>query len=115
MEQKLDIVQNGDFKNIFFFSYIKNGAKGLDDGNFIVVEKVFADGREIDMKTYMIYSCKVKYLEEEVTFVLNAREHEEYKNLGGIGDKIKITLKKEPYINKKGVEILAKNLYFELA
>ena len=115
MEQDLNIVTNGQYKNINLKPRPMKGIKGLESDNYIIVEKVFPEGYENQGKFGPSYSCKVLYKGEEVAFWLNEKEHNVYKDLGGQGDKVKITLKKEPYVNPKtGVEMLFNKLYFEL-
>lgn len=128
-EQDLEIKANGDFKNIYLKTrynrdskgdlVLKDGKKvvleqGLEDGNFVIVEKVFPTGMKIEKPTYTFYSCKVKYKDDEVTFILYENEHEQYLSCGGQGDKVKISLTKETVINKKtGAESLRDCLHFE--
>jgi len=113
-EQKLNVVERNGYKNINLKPNPAKGREGLEDGNFIIVEKTFAEGREVVLPSHKFYSCGVLYGDEEVSFPLSAKEHDAWKDLGGIGDKIKITLKKEPFINKQtGLEMIAKRLYFE--
>jgi len=124
VKQELEILKNGQYSNLNLKPKLNKGLKGLDDGNHIIVEKVFAEGYEYISKTLKdyndeplkSYSCKVLYNGEEVTFWLNAKEHEVFKDIGGIGDNVKISLKKEPTVNKfTGVEMLINRLYFEEA
>jgi len=122
MEQEIKIVENGQYKNINLKSKLHKGIKGLEDGNHIIVEKVYAEGREYQSPTLkdrngdplMSYSCRVVYLDNEVSFWLSAFEHETYQALGGEGDKLKITLNKEPFVNPKtGAEMILQKLSFE--
>lgn len=121
MEQELTITttvgkDGKEYKNINLKSKPLKNIKGLDDGNSVTVEKVFAKGYEIESTYGKIYSCKVKYKDDEVTFILNPKEHEVYESLGGIGDKVKITLHKKTIMNKKtGVEMIIPVLSFEKA
>jgi len=123
-EQKLEIKENGQYKNIELKSKLHKGIVGLDDGNYVIVEKVFTEGYEFISERLKdangdplkSYSCRVLYGEEntEVSFWLNAREHKIYAELGGIGDKVKIILHKETMINPKtGTEMLINKLSFE--
>lgn len=113
-EQELNIVEKGSFKNLHLKPNVAKGIEGLEDGNFVIVEKVFAEGREVSLPTHVFYSCGVRYKDEVVSIVLNPKEHDVYKTLGGAGDRVKITLKKEPYVNPMtGAEGIAKRLYFE--
>lgn len=128
-ETKLEIRPNGEYKNIELKTkYERNGKMlklgpdkkpvvkiaGIPDGDFIIVEKVMADGKEIAGKFGTSYTCKVKYQDEEVSFFLNEKEHQKYATLGGEGDKLKITLKFEEYTNPmNGMVGTAQRLYFE--
>jgi hypothetical protein len=115
-EQVLEITQNGQYKNINLKPKLNKGIAGLKDSNYIIVTKTFAEGREVETKYGISYSCGVKYKGEDVSFWLNANEHEVYKSIGGIDDKVKITLYKEPFVNPKtGVEMLISRLKFERA
>lgn len=129
MEQVLEIKRNGKFNNITLktrYQYsngkfvLKEGKKvildkGLEDNNFVIVTKhQFADGSPVNKGTYTFFNCKVMYNEEEVSFALYEKEHIKYSATGGVGDSVKITLKKELSTNAKtGVEQMFENLYFE--
>jgi hypothetical protein len=114
MEQKLEIKTNGNFKNIDLKPKLHKGIKGLDNGNHIVVEKIYKDGLEKDGQYGKYYIIKALYLEQEVSFFLNEKENEAFSNVGTVGDKVKITLKKEDFVNKKtGVESRINKLFFE--
>lgn len=118
-EQKLEIQTNigkdgKEYYNLNLKPKPLKNIKGLDDGNFIIVEKVFIEGYEIESKYGKIYSCKVKYDNKEPTFILNEKEHAVYKNIGGIGDGVKITLNKRSVLNKMtGMEMIVPTLSFE--
>lgn len=113
-EQKLEIVQNGDFKNVNLKPKLHLGIKGLDNGNHIIVGKLFDDGLEKEGKFGKYYITKVLYDSEEVSFILSDKEHAAFKAEGTVGDNVKITLNKESMVNKKtGVEMLFNKLYFE--
>lgn len=115
-EQELQIIANGEHKNINLKPKLNKGIAGLEEGNHVIVEKVFAEGYENDGKFGKSYSCKVKYKGEEVSFWLTEKEHEVYKTIGGVEDKVKITLTKENYVNKNtGVETRYNKLVFEAA
>lgn len=70
------------------------GIKGLEPGNFIIVEKIYDEGKELvntfDGKMFKSYSCRAKYGDEDVSFFLNERQHEAYRVLGAAGSLIKI-------------------------
>lgn len=94
-----DKKNGGTFKNIYLKTKTKvdpssgdvDVKKGLADGNHVIVQKVFDKGFKIEKPNYTIFSCKVRYKDEEVTFILNEKEHERYVNTGGMDDKVKIT------------------------
>ncbi len=114
VEQDLEITENKGYKNISLKPNPAKGRDGLKDGNHVIVTKNFAEGRPINMSTYTIYSCGVRYKDEDVSFILNEKEHSAYANTGGVGDKVKITLRKETFTNPiNGNEQIAKRLYFE--
>lgn len=114
VEQKLEIKSNGKFNNIDLKPKLHKGIKGLDNGNYIIVEKIYKDGLEKEGQYGKYYIMKVLYQEQEVSFFLSEKEHAEFSSLGEIGDKIKISLKKEPFVNKKtGVESILNKLVFE--
>ena len=128
-EANLNITMNGQYKNLILKTRYKknngnlvivNGQKqvetqGLEDGEFIVVQKVFVEGYENNGKFGVSFSCKVKYKDEECSFWLNEKEHDAYKVTGGIDDKVKISCKKVLIVNpKSGAEILVPRLSFEL-
>ncbi len=116
MEQTLEIKANGTFKNIELKPKLHKGIKGLDNGNHIIVEKIYKDGLEKDGQYGKYYIMKVLYKDQEVSFFLSEKEHAEFSKHGDVGDKIKISLNKEPFVNKKtGVESLLNKLIFERA
>ena len=102
-ETSLDVVSRNskgkEYKNINLKNRIDAGEliKGLEPYTFVVVQKKFVEGRPIT--TYPLYSCQVVYKGEEVSFVLNEQEHAQYKQIGGIGDNIKISMHPETYIH----------------
>jgi hypothetical protein len=123
MEKKLDIeTTSKGYKNIHIKSRPKKGIKGLENGEFIVIEKLFPTGYKVetgfknkDGTATFNYSCKAKYDGQEVSFFLNEAEHEVYSQLGGIGDKVKITAKDEVYVMFNGSRGITTKLVFERA
>lgn len=129
MEQDLQIYENGQYKNIYPKTrykrngknyVIENGQKvplflGLEDGNHTIVKKhKFVDGKKIEKPTYTMYVCIVEYKGEEVSFILYENDHEKYSSAGGVGDKVKISLKKETMVNPvNGQEQMIEKLYFD--
>ena len=115
-EQELEITQNGEYKNIRLKPNLVKGLKGLEYDNYIIVEKTdFAEGMEFNGQFGKSYSCRVTYKDEQVSFWLNEREHTAYKGVGGVGDKVKITLFKHTFTNPKtGMEGAVPRLKFEL-
>ena len=114
-EQKIEITTKGQYKNI--------RPKDLDEGNYIIVEKVYAEGYERKSDKYkkadgsplLSYSCKAIYLGEEVSFFLSEPEHDIYRELGGIGDTIKMIKVEEKYTDKKGVKRIKETFKFDVA
>lgn len=118
MEQQLDIQEKTTGDKVYYNINLKPkpGKPGLTDGNHVVVEKVYLEGYKFDGKFGPVYSCSVKYKGKQCTFLLNEKEHNKYKEVGGIGDNIKITLYKESFINPKTqIEMLLPKLKFEMA
>lgn len=119
-EQKLEIIENGQYKNINLKTKPENKktkkpmVPGIDKDNFIIVEKIYAEGYENPGNYGLSYSCKVIYLGEEVSFWLDEEEHDAYKEVGGVDDKVKITLTKEMLTNAKGRDYIKQILTFEL-
>lgn len=126
-EAKLDFTENKGYKNLNLKTKFKrNGkvlefdendekivtAQGIPDGDYVIIEKVMVDGKAIPSRFGgMNYTCKVKYNDEECSFFLTETEHSKFAAVGGIGDKVKITLKNE--LNKTtGVKDM-QILYFE--
>ena len=130
-EAKIPIYEDGNYKNIYPKTrfqrkgkVIQKGAdgkpvvknQGLAPDEFIIVEKLYADGHTVEMPTYTFYNCKVKYEGEEVSFTLYENEHKEYKDVGGVGDRVKILLTMGSYIDSKtGMEVPKPELHFSLA
>jgi hypothetical protein len=123
METKLEIETTAKgYKNLNLKTRPKKGIKGLDNDQYIIVEKLFPTGYKVDTgfkdkegNPNYNYSCKVKYNEQEVSFFLNEKEHEVYSQLGGIGDKVKITAKDEIYVMFNGTRGITTKLVFERA
>jgi hypothetical protein len=144
MEQELkiydNIVSGKTYKNLYLKSkynkdsrgnfVIKDGKKetlfqGLDDGNFVIVTKSqYAEGKKFEKVAYDSFLCNVNYKGTECTIWFTQpkadklgtleTEYMKYCLTGGVGDKVKITLKKELKINKKtGAENLVDTLLFE--
>lgn len=119
MEQELEITTNGDYKNITLKTRVNRATgvvnQGLAVGNHIFVTKEdFEEAFEIDKGSYKLYSCKVDYKGEVVSFLLN-RDDEvaEWNNTGGVGDRVKITAVTIPYVFK-GEKKTRLGLSFEL-
>lgn len=110
--KKLDIqtkvVGDKTYKNI--------DLKQLQDGEYVIVEKKFAEGRGVQGKFGKTYSCAVTYEGEDVTFWLREKyqEHQRYAETGGVGDKVKVTATEEKVINPKTkAKILVTKFYFD--
>ncbi len=115
VEQQLTPIVNGKYKNLNIKPKPEKGIAGLDDGNYIIVKKRFAEGIERVGQFGKSYSCAVDYNGESVSFWLKEREHDVYKNIGGQDDSVKISLKEEVKVNPKTkVKMLVPVLSFEL-
>lgn len=113
VEQDIQITKNGEFNNLNLKPKLIKGIKGLEDGNHIVVEKIYKDAIEKTGTYGKFYGCKVLYKGEQVSFILNPKEYAEFAAQGDIGDKVKITLKKEVKLNpKSGIEMIVSKLHF---
>jgi hypothetical protein len=115
VEQNIEIIENGQYKNLILKPNLRKGLKGLAIDNHIFAEKIFAEGREVKTKFGSMYSCAVRYKDQDTSFVCSDKEHAQYKACGGIGDKLKITLFKFTWTNKQtGMESSVPRLKFEL-
>ena len=65
---------------------------GLKPNQTIIMEKIFAEGYENKKGTYSFFSCKAKYQDKEVSFLLFEKDHDSFKEAGGIGDEFSVTL-----------------------
>jgi hypothetical protein len=120
MEQNLEIKKQvkGDktYNNINF--------KDLSTDNYVIVEKTFAEGMKFTSKfpkknakgevigDAYTYSIGIKYKDTLCSAWLNQKEHDLYKDVGGVGDKIKVTLYRAEVKLKSG-DLLVKKLRFE--
>jgi len=91
--------------------------KELGNGEFIVVEKLYAEGQEFSGTFGKSYSCKALYNTESISFWLREKynEHKRYADCGGVGDKVKIIAKEEVVVNPKTkAKMLVTKFDFEL-
>lgn len=99
-EQEIPIEEKGQYKNI-------SPKKDLTPGNYIIVEKTFAEGRRIEKqfsgqnKLTISYNVGVKYKDQEVSFFLKEKEHEQFVGVGQVGEKIKIVCVEKSFVNEK--------------
>lgn len=111
-EQKIKIKKNGNYNNIELKDI-------TPDNNFIIIEKVFSEGKEFPDKFREgkhTYACRAKYLGEDVSFWLKQEEHDDYKLLGGEGDKVKVFRYEKKVMNPKTkLNMLIPKLRFEKA
>jgi hypothetical protein len=114
-EKTLEIYKNGEYNNIVLKTRVDKKTNmpfiGLNYDEFIVVEKNYVEGRPFGQ--YGSFSCSVKYQDKDVTFVLNGDQHNTYKALGGVGDKVKITAYRHKY-QHDGEEKESMRFRFEL-
>lgn len=109
MEQELKIYstagRNGKtYKNIYLKTRVDKFTntvfEGLTANNSVVLEKAkYAKGLEKDMGDYKFYICSVMYKGEECSVTLSEREHDAFSQIGGVGDKVRVTAKADT--NKK--------------
>lgn len=110
-EQILNITEkvgknNKSYKNI--------NLKDISISNYIIVEKNFAEGLKVQGKFGDVFSIGVKYKDETVSFWLNAKQHDKYKVIGGMGDKVKITAVERRFVNPKTkITMLLQDYEFE--
>lgn len=111
MEKKLAVVEKGKYKNIDAYS--------LNNGEYFVCVKDYAEARKISMpavgdkKAYDFFSAGVTYAGEKVGFIIKKQEEATAYNVcGGVGDSVKVSLTKEIYTDKKGVDRVKKTLNF---
>lgn len=105
-EQKIQVQSNGKYNNIYLKDY--KDFKGLEPGNFIIVEKAGnystaykSEGVGKDNKPYTMFTCRVLYDGKDCSFTLfNEKQATQFNEAGGVGDKVKISC--ELYKNKKG-------------
>lgn len=114
----VEIKTNGTYKNLVvktkykwdkakkMFEFDADNKKivvdqGLKPDESLEVVKKFAKGREVVTKFGTSYSCGVTYNDQEVSFWLDEKQHEKYKDLGGEGDTVRITCKLETYFDKR--------------
>lgn len=106
-EKELNIVVNGQYKNI-------KPKKDLEDGDFFIITKKFAEGREVNGKFGISYSCSGFYNGEEVSFFLKPKEHQLYAETGGVDDNVKVFVTEQTKVNPKtGMKFITKDLHFE--
>lgn len=104
----------------------KNGFKNLDlkqtfvkDNDFLILQKGnFEEGIErtavskFSKEDYTFYSCKALYDGDEISFLLYDVDHQGYKTIS-VDSMFKMTVKKEAYVDKKGIDKIKKYFIFE--
>lgn len=120
-EQNLSVTQNGQYRNISLKP--RKGVGGLEVGNYTDLTKTYLEGMPIVSKIYtnskgeptVSYGVKANYSGEEVSFFLNEAEHNLWKQTGGIGDTLRVTMTEETVLNRKtNVKMILPRLTFEL-
>ena len=110
----LEIQENNGYKNIYPKGYPKQNIKGLEDNEYIEVEKIHESGKPHEGKYGKFYSFRVKYKDENVGFLLNTEEDNlNYTKTGPAGIKIRIIANKYTYTNHLGQEVIGTKLRFE--
>lgn len=112
-ERKLEITTKKNYKNIDAYS-MNNG------DHFFAKKRTEALARQIDMpavgenRAYSFWSAMVTHENNDCSFIIKKKdEAAAYDACGGVGDTLKVTLTKEMYVDKKGVDRVAKKLSFE--
>ena len=118
MEQEIEIKINGEYKNISLKSNLTKGIKGIEEGNYVLLEKLYDVGFEKSAskegRSWSYFITSAKYKEDTVSFFLSAKENEKWISAGEIGDMVKVGMTKIPMTNKKtGVEMFIPTLTFE--
>lgn len=108
LEQKIEIKTNGQYKNI-------KPKQDLDVDNYIVVEKIFLEGKQVKSKfDTPAFAVSVLYEGEQVGFFLNERENTEFAITGGVGDKIKVIKYENVVVNPRNkAKSIFNNVRFE--
>lgn len=74
----------------------KDDKDSLQVGDHLHLEKIFAEGIEKKGKfPTPYYVCQAKYGDKVVAFLLSQKEHEDFKNCGTVGTKVKVSLVEE--------------------
>lgn len=79
--------------------------EGIPVGDHIIVQKVFEKGYENVKPNYTIYSCLVRYKDQEVGFPLFDKDHDAFAACGGVDDNIMISTEAWESGSKKGVNV----------
>jgi hypothetical protein len=130
-EQKLEITQNGQYKNItvqtaykwdkkervFVFDAQGNkivNRQGVKPDHYIIIKKKFPDAKEITTNFGTSYAWKAEYDGQEVSFFLKEFDSKKLASLGGVDDQIKISCVLEDKLNKRvGIKVPTEVLKFE--
>lgn len=118
-EQELQIYTNGEYKNVFLKTKTdkKTGEvkQGLTLGNHVILEKgEFAEAYVHEAPNYTSYKLEFIYKGELVAYwTYREDEATDWNDVGGTGDKVKVTAVSIPY-KYKGKEQTRLGLSFEL-
>jgi len=86
---------------------------GLSVGESLIFEKVFAEGFENNNFEQPSYGCRVIYDDKLCGFYLNQKQHDRFKDCGGAGDNVKVTVYEREY-KFKGETKTTLDFQFEL-
>jgi hypothetical protein len=128
-EAKIELKEQ-EYKGNKQYIIIDKSLKAMEDGDYIIVEKIFAeskgypgkiskkdkDGKDTDEKS-LIFPCKVKYDDKEVTlwtYEVGQPSYKDFSECGGAMDKIKITAHEKKYLDKKNSKKIMTTFTFEL-
>jgi hypothetical protein len=114
VEDNLEIIKNGQYNNLNLKSKPLKGIKGIGDGNYIIVTKLYDNVMVKEGKYGPFSIAQVKYKDLDCSMLLTSIEGQQFDACGPSGTRVKINLNKEIYINKMtGSESLAQRLSFE--
>lgn len=65
--------------------------KQLDAGEFIVVKKIFEEGREMETQYGKVWSVTVNYLDKDVGMFMTPKEYSEFNEVANVDDSVKLT------------------------
>ncbi|HEY9705238.1 MAG TPA: hypothetical protein V6C58_22560 [Allocoleopsis sp.] len=87
MEKKISIKETNKGDKTYYNIMPK---KELEAGDYIVVQKLFDTGRELETDYGKCYSVTLQYDGKDVGMLMSNKEYTEFCDVGNVGDKIKM-------------------------